>query len=226
MVGVPYGTSLAGNPFEKGIAGDVKIIQSDAPEKNLKEIQFDTGLPADDTFVTGTEDPLAMKLTSDAPEKNLEQTRFETSLPKDPRWLGRLRDYLRSCLSTVQVIIRRGLLLLSEQGMHLLEHWKRIVSRLCANEARATEALILWLVLVSTVFVLVGGVVSDIWLTSHASGVIQSSSVQKAAVKTKIIMPVNVKLIARPVADPTVMSTPQRSISSSAFAAQPNRTPP
>ena len=382
MVGVPYGTSLTGNPFEKGITGAVKMIQSDAPEKNLEEIQFETGLPADNAFETGTGNSLVMNLTSDAPEKNLEEIQFETGLPADnafetgtgnslvmnltsdapeknleeiqfetglpadnafetgtgnslvmnltsdaseknleqmrfdtrlpknpfekdlteisfediqkdyssensqslqsswtvvrllcmaifpeiplgrdlfekilPRWLGRLRDYLRSCLqrfakvlipqnkgthwgykgsvflttaiSTVQVISRRGLLLLSKQGMHLLEHWKRIVSRLCANKARVTEASILWLVLVSTVFVLIGGVVSDIWLASHSSGVIQSSNVRKAATKTKNIMPIDIKLIARPVADPTVMSTPQGSISSSpsAFVVQPSPTP-
>ncbi len=297
MVGVPYGTSLTGNPFEKGITGAVKMIQSDAPEKNLEEIQFETGLPADNTFVTGTENSLVMNLTSDAPEKNLEEIQFETGLPADntfvtgtgnslvmnltsdapeknleqmrfdtklpkdpfekilPRWLGRLRDYLRSCLqrfakvlipqnkgthwgykgsifltttiSTIQVISRRGLLLLSKQGMYLLEHWKRIISRLCANKARVTEASILWLVLVSTVFVLIGGVVSDIWLASHASGVIQSSNVRKAATKTKNIMPVDIKLIARPVVDPTVISTPQGSISSSpsAFVVQPDPTP-
>jgi serine/threonine protein kinase len=198
MVGVPYVTSLTGNPFEKGITGAVKMIQSDAPEKNLEEIQFETGLPAD----------------------NIPQN-------KGTHWGYKGSIFLTTTISTIQVIFRRGLLLLSKQEMYLLEHWKRIISRLCANKARVTEASILWLVLVSTVFVLIGGVVSGIWLASHASGVIKSSNVRKAATKTKNIMPVDIKLIARPVVDPTVISTPQGSISSSpsAFVVQPDPTP-
>jgi serine/threonine protein kinase len=226
MAGVPYGTSLAGNPFEKGITAAIKSIQSDAPEEDLEEIQFETSL---------SRDPSGEDLTEISFENIQADGSFEMPLGRDLfksvllRWLGRLRDSVRSCLSTVQVISRRGLLLLSKQGMHLFEHWERIVSRLRADRARTTEAPILWLVLVSTMFVLVGGIVSDIWLASHASGVIQSSNVGKTAIKTKNIMPINIKLIARPVADPTVMSAPQGSTSSSAspsaFVVQPTQTP-
>jgi serine/threonine protein kinase len=225
MVGVPYGTSLAGNPFEKGITASVKSIQSDAPEKDLEEIRFETSLPADNTSMKGTGDSL---------ENIQEDDSFEMPLVGDLfknvrlRWLGWLRDYVRSCLSTVQVISRRSLLFLSKQGMHLLKHWERIVSRLRVDRARA-EAPILWLVLVSTMFVLVGGIGSDIWLASHASGVIHVSNVRKTAIKTRDIVPINVKLIARPVADPTAMSTPQGSGSFSAspsgFVVQPTQTP-
>jgi hypothetical protein len=220
LTGVGFGTSLLGIPLDIGLPGIAfgRSLPGNPFAASLAGMAIDTGQKSEN--LEKDEKELNRSETSSV-ERLWRTTKYSIPAlwpgrPRKPsaitRWIIQLRDSVRSLLSSVKVKrIHDRIRLLSlssrQRIMNVLRNWCASSSSVLARLGRDLPTPALWLVLTLSIIVLMGGITSDISLTSQASKQLKSVHVSVQHHTTIII---DTQLIAQPVAHITGASVSQK----------------